>query len=112
MQDGRVARQTKLQTTVVAIDKTKGDKHIRPLQRIDDFVQPRLKMQTAFGGTQQHPSGALDHTRDDSGCNSVARHIGDIRDPVRFRSRQIDQVAAYFTTWRRVSVELKIPELR
>src|ERR1700733_1538212 len=112
VQNGRVARKTKVQTTGMAVDKTKSDKHIRVFQRIEDLVQPRLQMQTAFGGTQQHPSGALDHACDDSGCNSVARHIGDIGDPARFRARKIDQVAAHLTAWRRVSVELKTPELR
>src|SRR5580704_7480020 len=56
VQNGRVARKAKVQTTRVAVDKTKSDKHIRFFQRIEDLVQTRLKMQTAFGGTQQHPS--------------------------------------------------------
>jgi|ERR1700735_2283401 len=38
VQNGRVARKSKVQTTGMAIDETKGDKHIRFFQRIDDLV--------------------------------------------------------------------------
>src|ERR1700730_12383300 len=44
MQNGRMAGEPDLQRLSIYGKKTKGDEHIRLLQGVQDFVQPREKM--------------------------------------------------------------------
>src|SRR6267143_6223154 len=69
--------------------KTKCRKHIRFLQRKEHLVQSRHEMPAIIARTEHHARRTLHHPHHYTRRNAMARHVGQISNPVLFRTRNV-----------------------